>query len=190
MNKYRDEGTNPGGDYPSGANKRTHVIRAGRQFKLLHLQLVNHRIFLDIGCALGWSVHCADFMNLEAYGVEPSEIDREWTWNNLGFNTYEKLEDLPRRDFDLIFMSHVLEHIIDPVSYLRTLRKEYMPRNKARIMIEVPSQNAGSAWSSFHAVAFNIKSLQSALDQAGFQVEKSIWTRDTPGLMWAVGLIP
>ena len=87
-------------------------------------------------------------------------------------------------------MSHVLEHFIDPVAELTKLYNTYMSTN-ARIIIEVPNQQAPSAWSGFHAVLFNTASLQYTLERAGFKVELIRSYEVDPSyptaLIWAVG---
>jgi len=87
-------------------------------------------------------------------------------------------------------MSHVLEHFIDPIEELKKLYNTYMAPT-ARIIIEVPDQATPSAWSGFHAVLFTTKSLQYAMQQAGFTVE-IIRSHETDSqyphsLIWAVG---
>ena len=132
----------------------------------------------------------AEFLELEAYGQEPADFDRGWAKEHLGLDIRKTLEDLPRRDFDMIIMSHVLEHIIDPIKCLTVLHDTYMaPRG--RIIIEVPGGDSPSAWSAFHAVVFNTESLIFTLQEAGFAVEL-IRSKETdssypPNLMWAVG---
>ena len=187
---YRDLEQGNKAPYPRPAHKRTHVLRGARQFALIVSVMQHHKVYLDIGCALGWSVHVADFLGLEAYGVEPAEFDRAWAKEHLGLDLCENLEDLPRRDFDLINMSHVLEHLIDPIEYLTVLYNTYMAP-MGRLIIEVPSGDTPSAWSAFHAVVFNTDSLMFTLQEAGFVVEL-IRSKDTdpqypPNLMWAVG---
>lgn len=186
---YRMNETGP--DYPLGSHRRTQVVRSGRQFALIFKALKQHRRFLDYGCALGWNVHAAEFLGLEAYGVEPGKQDQKFAMDTWGMKLYNTLEELPVRDFDLVLMSHVLEHFIDPIAQLKKLSDEYMTK-RARIIIEVPGILAPSAWSSFHAVLFNNDSLVYALDQAGFKVEIMRSNETDPqypqNLMWAVGL--
>ena len=190
---YRDYEGAGHGDYPRPAHKRTHVIRGARQFALVTTVIKAHRVFLDIGCALGWSVHVADFLDLEAYGVEPARFDRQWAKEHLGLDLHASLEELPRRDFDLVNMSHMLEHVIDPVEYLTVLYNEYMAPG-GRLIIEVPRAETPSAWSAFHAVVFNTESMQYTLQEAGFAVEL-VRSKDTdpqypPNLIWCVGRKP
>jgi len=185
---YRMNETGP--DYPLYSHKRTQVIRTGRQLALVLGVLHQHKRFLDYGCALGWSVHTTGFLGMEAYGVEAGEVDRKFAMDAWGLKLYETLEELPVRDFDLVLMSHVLEHFIDPIAELKKLYNAYMAPT-ARIIIEVPNQATPSAWSGFHAVLFNTDSLVHALAQAGFKVEM-VRSHDTDpqyphNLMWAIG---
>ena len=189
VNEYRSE-SNPGGDWPSRENRQTHVLRHGRQFHLIFQVIDEHKRYLDIGCALGWSVKAAEFIGMEAYGVEPGAKDREWSKEHLDLTIYESLEDLPVRSFDLINMSHVLEHVINPVEYLTELRNSYMA-DFARIVIEVPHFDAPSAWSAFHAVSFNPETLEQTLRRAGFEVaavKAKEYDNSPDNLMWAVGI--
>jgi len=186
--QYRLNETGP--EYPLGAHRRTQVIRAGRQFALIFLALKQHKRFLDIGCALGWSVHAASFMGLEAYGVEPGVMDQKFAMDTWGLVLHNKLEDLPVRDFDLILLSHMLEHVIDPIGYLSMLVNDYMAP-EGRVIIEVPTFATGSAWSAFHAIMFTTNTLIYTIEQAGLRVEQ-MRSRDVDpsypaNLMWAVG---
>jgi SAM-dependent methyltransferase len=179
--------------YPTPFIRHIHTIRAARQYALLVPIIHQHKIYLDIGCALGWSVNVAKYIGFDAYGVEPADFDRQWAKENLALDLYESIEALPRRDFDLVVMSHVLEHIIDPIKYLAVLYNDYMVPG-ARLVIEVPSQATPSSWSAFHAVAFNTESLVHTLREAGFEVEL-IRSREVdqgcpPDLIWSVGKKP
>lgn len=156
-------------EYPTDAHKRTHVIRAARQLALVLNVLSGADTALDFGCALGWTVQVMKFLGMDAYGVEMGADDRVWAKENLGLTLYEKLEDVPIDKFDIITMSHVLEHFIDPIGHMKTLY-EHMNQG-GRMIIEVPNWETPSAWSAFHAVVFNTQSLANTAQEAGFQVE-------------------
>lgn len=155
--------------YPTRKDVRTQVIRVGRQCNLIQQELLIVESSLDIGCAMGWGVHSLAAMGIKAYGVEPSERCRAVLGK---LNIFESLEDLPRRDFDLIILSHVLEHVPDPLEYLKMLYDEYMSEFST-ILIEIPDGLAGSAWSSFHTVMIPPRVLSSVLERAGFAAVKS-----------------
>lgn len=189
VNEYREE-SNPGGEYPSAVNKRTQVVRIYRQMALVFDDLKHAGTYLDIGCGLGWSVRTMRFLEMDAYGVEPGKADRDYAKKHFDIDLYESLDDLPDVKMGLVIMSHVLEHIPDPVEYLTALRERYMKPDGV-LVIEVPSMRSGSAWSAFHLVAFTPEALHYTVKQAGFDVEKLIGEgfveRHDKGLIWAVG---
>ena len=193
---YRDDYREfevPGGQYPLPSHRRTHVIRAARQIALLLRVIKDHNTALDYGCALGWSVHCMRFIGLEAYGVELGASDREWAKKYLGLTIYENVEDVPIQSFSLIFMSHVLEHFINPIEVLSDLVENHLDPG-GRVLIEVPNYFAPSAWSAFHAVIFNTQSLSHTLQEAGLKLElvrsKETDSMYPANLIWAVARKP
>lgn len=188
-NDYRAS-ANPA-TYPSRTNFKTHVYRTPRQLRFVYSEVKEMEAGLDIGCALGWTVKTMSFLGMEAYGVEFHNADREWAADNLGVNVCPALEDLPRREFDLIVMSHVLEHIADPVGYLKMLQEESYLAKGGTIVLEVPGMSAPSAWTAYHLILFNQESLRFALLEAGLEVA-AIETQvpegtKHPRLIWAVG---
>jgi SAM-dependent methyltransferase len=194
---YRLHGTNPQGNYPSMANKRTQVFRIARDLDAATPWMTNLKYdkALDIGCALGWSLKVLQFLEFDAYGVEPSEIDRKFAKEHLDLDLYETLEDLPDVKFDLINMAHVLEHIPRPVEYIRNLRENYL-RHRGILLVEVPTQNALSGWSAFHTTIFNRDSLFLTFQKAGFQIAhieggmSDIKYKDRSTLLWMIGMVP
>ena len=179
-----------GENYPERRNRRTQVIRAQRQLSLIHEDLPRLDTGVDIGCALGWMVRIMKFLGMDAYGVEPSKIDREFTKKELEIDINADLKELKGIGFDLVNMSHVLEHLPDPIGFLTTLKKDYM-NPKGLLVIEVPSLRASSAWSAFHTIAFTPASLEYSLATAGYKVTKMIgegYTKNyDKSLIWAVG---
>ena len=189
---YRENET-PSGDYPLLSHRRTHVLRSSRQIALIMQVIKLYNTALDFGCALGWTVKCLRFMGLEAYGVERGEVDRQWAKDNLGITLYKTIEEAPIQQFDVIVMSHVLEHFINPVEKLAELVENNLNPG-GRIIIEVPGYEAPSAWSAFHAVIFNAESLSHTMQEAGLRAEL-IRSRETDpsypsNLIWAVGRKP
>jgi hypothetical protein len=177
--------------YPNRTTFKTHVYRTPRQLKYVHEDVKEMRAGLDIGCALGWTVKTMDFLGMEAYGVEYHNVDREWATKNLGVNICARLKDLPRRDFDLVNMSHVLEHIADPIGYLKMLQEENYLARGGKLIIEVPGMSNFSSWTAYHLVVFNPESLVFTLLEAGLEVVESETyipegTKHS-SLMWAVG---
>ena len=191
--EYRVLSEDTFGEYPSKANKGTDIVRVGRQFEIIYKPLKQAKRFLDYGCSSGWSVHCGQYLGVESYGVELNKRDQEHAKRVWDITLYPRLEDLPVRDFDVILMSHVIEHFIDPIGEMRKLCSDYMA-DKAYILFEVPSIKAASAWAAYHAVLFSPHGLAYAIEQAGMKVvflnapqPPLKDSRYPPTLMWAVG---
>lgn len=69
---------------------------------------------LNFGAGHGGISHLFFAMGCEVVIIEPSEIPL-----NMGWQQYSNLESLNLRDFDLIYSSHSLEHVLDLESVMR-----------------------------------------------------------------------
>lgn len=88
------------------------------------------RRFLDIGCGEGWAL---DFFRKKGWlvlGLDFSESGAKMHNSHcLPFickgNIYEEIESLlkEKRRFEVIFMEHTLEHVLDPLKLLRDAKK-------------------------------------------------------------------
>jgi SAM-dependent methyltransferase len=99
------------------------------------------------------------------------------------------------RRFDLVLLSDVLEHLVDPLSLLRTLRRHPSTRDAA-LVVSVPNYAvwynraktlAGAfsySWSGLydrtHLRFFTRRSLRELLERAGLSIEKE---RSTPSIV-------
>lgn len=92
---------------------------------------------LDIGCGSGSFLALAKTVAARVAGVEP---DKQWRprYEALNLDVVSNLSDLRVGDiFDTICMFHVLEHIPDPLPFLRHMKNFLAP--DGRVIIEVPS---------------------------------------------------
>ena len=136
---------------------------------------------LDIGSSTGSLLHALQ----EAYGcagtgIEPGQAYREYSRAN-GLSTFGDLSDLgesARHSFDLITMAHVLEHLSDPVNFLKNL-KEHWISNAGSLLIEVPNLFGHQAFERSHLFAFSTQLIKEILRQAGFSVRK-LWVHGKP----------
>jgi hypothetical protein len=90
-----------------------------------------------------------------------------------GHGRHREVRDFNDDDrFDLVIFSQVFEHIVDPVGYLRLMRRHVVPGG--RIFIEIPSHSFwdGSEYGfSFeHVNYFSSTTLSLALRRAGFVI--------------------
>ena len=111
---------------------------------------------LDVGCGDGASLLDISTLGAEAYGTE---YDRnvEPVAQKLGLNIFfGDLTDAPYADgfFDTITMSQLLEHIPDPIAFLRNAKQKLKPGGK--IIISFPNINSfnrtrsGRKWINWH----------------------------------------
>lgn len=92
---------------------------------------------LDVGCATGSFLRIAAERGWEVAGVEPARYAAAVTEERIGAPVPASTRDLPEgRTYDVVTLHHVLEHIHDPVTFLR---EEVAPRARHRVLVEVPN---------------------------------------------------
>lgn len=143
-----------------------HILRLARPF-LERVQ--NH---LDIGSSLGEMLAAfhGEFSSA-GVGIEPGREYRRQSQAR-GQRVYEDLSALPpgaRRSFDLVTMAHVVEHLPDPLGYLRNLREEWM-NPVGHLIVEVPNLLWHPSLEASHLTAYDERSLSSLLRAAGYRV--------------------
>jgi hypothetical protein len=148
--------------------------RARHTLSLLTPTVKNVERHLDIGSSSGAFLQAiqAAYHNVSV-GIEPGDIYRSFS-KRQGLTIYSSLSEMAKdtAPFDLVSMMHVLEHLPDPLHYLRTLRDEYtIPQGY--LLIEVPNLFEHQAFELGHLFAFTPSTLQEAVRQAGFDV---LWT--------------
>jgi len=97
---------------------------------------------LDIGCSSGYFLYALKDFVQECIGIELNKSDVEFVRRKCGVKIYDcPLEetDIPLEYFDIVFMFDVLEHIENPIQFLKTVRKYIKP--KGYIYIEVDNIN-------------------------------------------------
>jgi SAM-dependent methyltransferase len=129
---------------------------------------------LDIGCSLGILLQ---YFQLEyhnqAVGVEPGEAHRDQARKE-GLTVYATLHDLEKAGevrFDMISMSHVLEHLPDPVGILTHLREALLTVD-GRLLLETPNLYAHDSFEVAHFFAFSPHTLREVLRRSGFIIDK------------------
>ncbi len=112
------------------------------QNRLEHIKpLLNPQFnILEIGCATG---HFLDLIKddvSKCVGLELNKEHAHFAKEHLNLEVYDKSlsdVDFPTQSFDVIFLFQVLEHIPDPISFLKLCRQYLKPTGK--IYIEVPN---------------------------------------------------
>lgn len=128
---------------------------------------------LDIGCSSGLLLlGFAQAYATVPTGIEPGDAYRSYA-QAAGLSVYPSLDTLltdQLERFGLISMAHVLEHIADPVAYLRTLREKLL-QPEGWLLLEVPNLYAHDSFEVAHLLAFSPRTLMQTVRQAGYEVQ-------------------
>lgn len=154
--------------------------RADRRVRSLRLPTGRRRL-LDLGCGNGaWLARMGDW-GWSAVGLDP-DPRAVGAARSAGLTVHEgrlTAGAFPAGSFDAITMSHVLEHLHDPVGTLRVCHDILAP--EGAIWIATPNLDAwghrrfGGNWRGLepprHLVLFTPDALMGALERLGFRVE-------------------
>lgn len=182
------------GDFTDdGLNKWAEPLLYGHDF---YFQLIEKFIqppgrMLDIGSGTGFLLQAAQKRNwsTEGYDVDPQLTER--VSQKLGIKIFSGdffKAGIPDSSYDLITMHQVLEHVKQPVDYLKKIKQLLKPQGY--FFIAVPNiASSSNRWKFFleslglrkkrrgvyydsnhHLSYFNPKVLRSALESHGFEV--------------------
>jgi SAM-dependent methyltransferase len=134
---------------------------------------------LDVGCATGFLLHAAREAGYEPWGVELSayaaaEAAREFP-GRIHHGTLEEARYADGR-FAVVVLSDLLEHVREPLDFLREVRRVLRPGGRLLIVTpDVGSLSArlmGRRWfhrKAEHLYYFSRQSLSGLLERAGFR---------------------
>jgi 2-polyprenyl-3-methyl-5-hydroxy-6-metoxy-1,4-benzoquinol methylase len=139
------------------------------------------RSALEIGCATGALLSSFDEAGWKAIGIEAGPSMAAYARSHFGLDvragTIEST-DLPEAEFDAVVATHLIEHLNDPRSFLRLVRKAMRP--DGALYLVTPNADGfqarlmGSAWRSAirdHLYLFSRRTLKALLASEGFSVE-------------------
>jgi len=168
--------------------KRKHVLRAGlralERLGRLREFLTPPAKVLDVGAGGGEFAYLLSCMGFDVVGIEPNAGYAGFASQSYGLDirgTILECVDFPANTFDAITMHHVLEHVANPASALKTLAGWLKPGGL--MVVEVPNV---MSWfhaprRRFHAAhlhTFNRQGLEGLFVASGFSVENLM---ETPG---------
>ncbi|MCJ7694121.1 MAG: class I SAM-dependent methyltransferase [Anaerolineaceae bacterium] len=137
---------------------------------------LQNSLHLDIGCGSGELVkEIQSSLLMQSFGIEPDNAYRQYAINQ-GLKVYESLPDWERKGglrVKLVSMSHVLEHMLNPIQTLTELRRGILDPG-GFILIEVPNLYFHSAFELAHNFAFSTHTLKEVLIKSGY---KSIYIK-------------
>ena len=135
---------------------------------------------LEVGCGSGAFLHAVRPYVADLLGVEPDAASRDWIEGQLRLPVMERVADVLRqaKPFDLVVLFHVLEHVPDPVRFLRSLSQ--LLGLDGRLVVEVPNVDDVLVaayqipaylrfyYQKAHLYYFSMDTLTVTLNQAGF----------------------
>ncbi len=136
-----------------------------------HLEIFPEKV-LDIGASAG--VLLQQFrksFGSDVVGVEPGDAYRAYAEES-GIEMKESIGALLASDhgkFDLVSMSHVLEHLTEPVEDLKRIKLELL-RDGGTLLLEVPNFYAHDSYELAHLACYTPHTLREVLKQAGFRL--------------------
>ncbi len=151
--------------------QRLTVLRGGKPGRLL-----------EIGCAAGWLLHGARGLGWEVEGIEASPKFQRYASATLGLPVHlGTLESVPLApgSFDVVVMTDVIEHLVDPVADLHRIRRLLAPGGRLVLATcDLGSWCArfwGLNWRQIvvsHTFYWTRRAMRHALGRAGFVVEQ------------------
>lgn len=136
---------------------------------------------LDVGA--GYGVLESYFMKMlpgeiQCFAVEPDQKAQQ-SLEQHGIAWKSELEGFNGKKFDLVVLSHVFEHINDPVAYVKSLHAYLKP--DGYLFVEVPNEDFRFKFDlEPHVLFFSPKTLSKVLSSGGFRC----LSVETCGLRW------
>jgi SAM-dependent methyltransferase len=168
--------------YAFGAHDLIEAEKRRRAASLLRWSGVRAGRVLDIGCMFGFLLDEAKKRGLQTHGIElapgPAGVARGKGHQVFAGTIEEYAAAHPELHFDAIFAQHVLEHVLDPRSFVVTAGRLLagggklvmcVPNFEARLRALAP-ESWGWYQVPVHLLHYSRQSLQRLLRDAGFAV--------------------
>jgi len=134
---------------------------------------------LDLGCDAGYALAAFREHGWNGVGIEVNRSTSEYARKRLGLPILSSINELEAEEkFDVIMLSHVIEHIVEPGDLLKSLGERLRPGG----VLYIKAPNYGSrqvrylkrgAWPAFiplqHVWYFNSRSLRRLMRLNGFE---------------------
>jgi SAM-dependent methyltransferase len=147
-----------------------------RQYNFLKSTIGEVRSIFEVGCSSGFNLDIYARDGVEVFGVEPSKNNviscKQKYGVDLFCGTFREYREsvADNRSYELIFLSHVLEHIVNPYNFISDLSK----MNSRYMFIEVPSfdykfyDEPFGMFAEEHVNYFTVDNLRNLMKRAGY----------------------
>lgn len=156
--------------------EKTYIKRCERQYNFIDSNIIDFDSILEIGAASGYNLSLYR-SNKDVLGIEPSQINckkaKEIYEVDMFCGMFEKyIRNESHKKYDLIFLSHVLEHIVNPDNFIKRIKEI----NNKYIFIEVPGMDYKFMDEPFgifceeHVNYFTVESLTKIMKKNGYSI--------------------
>lgn len=162
---------------------KNHTIK--QKVKLINSFNSEKNTILDIGCGTGDFLEACSNNQWKVTGVEPNANARKTAVNKTEHSIHSNIEELlidNTKQYDVITMWHVLEHVPNLSEYIVSLKKLLSP--KGTLIIAVPNYKSydanyyGKFWAAYdvprHLWHFSQKSIQLIFGESDFKIVKTL----------------
>ncbi len=137
---------------------------------------------LDIGCGTGEFLNLFKANNWNVFGIEPNKAAREHAINKKGLEVFDEayIDKFSEKQFDVITMWHVLEHVSDLKAQINNIKR--VLKDEGLLIIAVPNSDSFDAqlyrqyWAAYdvprHLYHFTKKSVNELLEKNDFELLK------------------
>lgn len=156
-----------------GRPDSTSIEAMTRQTKIIENHITTGSVF-EVGCATGYTLSELKRKGWLVSGCEPSasasNVARKLYEIEVQTGQFENIE-IPDKAFDLVLISHVLEHLYEPIKCLKKVNK--ILKDKGYLLVEVPCltnpENWGNGYFTFeHINLFSKNTLENCIVKSGF----------------------
>lgn len=136
---------------------------------------------LDYGCGTGYFLETMKSDDWKTYGIEPNDKARAIATQKVKVKRSIDELDLKNKKFDIITLWHVLEHIHDLNSTIKSLKT--ILKEKGKIIIAVPNIESyeesifGEEWAAYdvprHLYHFSQETMKTLMLKHGLKIKKT-----------------
>lgn len=159
---------------------------AGRRLRYLKGYLEKPFDIMEIGSSTGFFVHKIRSFVSSITGVEPGELYRGFA-NKKDLKTCSCLKDIEGKKFDIVFSFYVFEHIREPESFLKEVKKYLKPGGL--VIFEVPNVDdilvsfygiqefLHFYWQKAHCFYYSGETLKKIFERSGLKTIELIYSQ-------------
>ena len=169
--------TNKNSDFISKLYQKVRSYSIKRKYILIS-KIINSKKILDVGCGTGEFLNYMQMKGFKAFGVEIAKKARELSIKKHKLFVRDSLSSLNEKNFDIITMWHVLEHVYDLDGYMKKIK--YLLNDKGILIIAVPNYKCydqkfyGKHWAGWdvplHLWHFDKESMLKLSKKYGFEI--------------------